>query len=409
MLILTIIQNKGLNMSINEYLTLGYLAQSWAKDNLQGKNIAITSLISNKTKKYSYITADFNGYDLSKFYLENGLAFAAKDSNNLIYQNNVQMRANINELLNLKFVLLNLNSGIYHKPNCEFASLMHNARLILMKDAKNFVPCKSCLNNIVLNLPEIPDNTKYSLHKGFTNIKLYFTDPLSLRRPNTACTETICKMLVNEINTAENSIDMAIYGFGEIKAIFNALKDAKTRGVKVRAIVDYSMNMNALYGGTKDIINEFGAHLDKSENIIMHNKFFIFDDKKVLTGSANISSSGIGGYSANTVALIESEMIEGKFSNLKTKIEPVFDNNISVYFSPKNNIKALLLSKINSAAEEICVSAFYLTQREIIDALIKARQRGVKVFIIEDAVGANNFKDRVYLMRKAGIALIVEN
>ena len=42
---------------------------------------------------------------------------------------------------------------------------------------------------------------------------------------------------------------------------------------------------------------------------IMHDKFFIIDGRGVWTGSANISGSDTGGYSANLVAAIESAAI----------------------------------------------------------------------------------------------------
>ena len=63
----------------------------------------------------------------------------------------------------------------------------------------------------------------------------------------------------------------------------------------------------------------------------MHNKFVIFDDKIVFTGSMNFSPAGLSGYDVNDVLIIKSEpiaqlykaefeqMLNGKFHKMKTK------------------------------------------------------------------------------------------
>ena len=38
----------------------------------------------------------------------------------------------------------------------------------------------------------------------------------------------------------------------------------------------------------------------------MHNKFFIIDKRFIWTGSANISDTGVGGYNANIVGVLDS-------------------------------------------------------------------------------------------------------
>ncbi|MBR2069695.1 MAG: DUF1669 domain-containing protein [Candidatus Gastranaerophilales bacterium] len=414
--------SKKLNLDKVDYLKVGFLVQQWAWDNLKGKKVIITSMLEDKSKPYKYITVDYKGSDLSKFYLENGMAFTlGEDNGYIIYQNDRQIKENAKELSKLDFVLLNLNSNIYHKLNCEFIDLMRNAKLILFKNTKDYIPCKSCFNKTFekesISIPKVK-NIKFN--RNFNKFELYFTNPLNYQKPDGSCSELACKKLVSEINNAKNTIDIALYGIGDVPKVYNALNEAKLRGVKIRAVVDYSRRMDELYPKTGDFIKDFNSKTDNSE-IIMHNKFFIFDDKKIMTGSANISPSGIGGYSANSLVFLESEkiaqrfksefeqMYQSKFSALKDKFDIVCDSEICAYFSPKDDIKNVILSKINSSKEEICVSAFYLTHKDIINALISAKARGVKVYIIQDAVGANNFKNRLDLLRKAGILLKVEN
>ena len=51
----------------------------------------------------------------------------------------------------------------------------------------------------------------------------------------------------------------------------------------------------------------------------------------------------------------------------------------------------------------------YLTQKDIIAELISAIDSGIKVYIIQDALSAINFRDRVYYLRQKGALLIVED
>ena len=168
----SISNSQKINIDKIDYLKAGYLAQNWAEDNLKGSDIIITSLTKDDTKPYSYITADYNNYDLSRFYLENGLAFANPNSNYSVYQNNKQIRSNANEVSKLDFVLLNLNTNIFHKLNCEFVDLMYSANLILAKHVKNFIPCKTCHVDKESSQTKTSSAEKLALYKSFGNIEL---------------------------------------------------------------------------------------------------------------------------------------------------------------------------------------------------------------------------------------------
>jgi len=217
---------------------------------------------------------------------------------------------------------------------------------------------------------------------------------------------------------------MALYGVGKISAIDNALREAKNRGVKIRAVMDYSKNMENVYPYSSEFIKEFGAKTDKSE-IIMHNKFFIFDKNKVMTGSANISTTGLS-YNANVIIFINSskiasayekefeQMYNSKFSNSKEKIETICDNisnsKVCAYFLPKNNVyEDLILKEIKNAKSKIYISAFYFTDKNMILELINAKKRGVSVMVLMDALGMINFKSRLNTLKEAKIPTIAEN
>ena len=83
---------------------------------------------------------------------------------------------------------------------------------------------------------------------------------------------------------------------------------------------------------------------------------------------------------------------------------------LDIYFSPVGNpLEKGILPILRGAKKEVYVSIFYLTNRAIINELIAAKARGADVRVIYDAVGANNMKDQVKILRAAGVKVKVEN
>ncbi len=451
---------KILKLNTLDYLKLGCLARSFAHENLLNQEITIVSLPEkyDETKIYREIDINFNNENYALFLLKSGLAISKpnfSNSESLKIQNLNQAKINLENLKNIDFLIVNLKNDIVHSLNCEFSDKITNAELILAKDYNNFRPCKICYdenkkifkNNEILknsahsnlkfkfnfsidpeilkSIPKNKQNYKTSLYKKFNTIEFFSENPYLIKKPQDSCRTKICTRLVQEINSAEKSIDAALYGFGKQKEIFEALKNAKTRGVKIRSVVDYSKNMDKIYPNTRNFITEFGSITDKNE-ILMHNKFIIFDNSKVFTGSYNISETGSGGYNLNSGILIKNttlanqytkefeQMYNGLFSNKKLKIVnpeiKTADFSFQVYFLPKQNgYTDGIFPLILNAEKEIFISAFYLTDRNLINELIKAKNRGVNVLIMVDALGAKNFKERIELLRKAKIPLKIEN
>lgn len=104
------------------------------------------------------------------------------------------------------------------------------------------------------------------------------------------CPEDDCSFyLINEIDSAETKIDVAIYSFthGDIA---NALINAKNRGVNVRVIFDDGQT-NTQYSLDEMLLEEGVQIRKKSGSGYMHNKFMIIDNKVVATGSFNYSNN----------------------------------------------------------------------------------------------------------------------
>ncbi len=67
---------------------------------------------------------------------------------------------------------------------------------------------------------------------------------------------------------------------------------------------------------------------------------------------------------------------------------------ILVFFSPRGGIENFLLNVINNAKYELLMVAYHLTNKHIVNAIIKAYNRGVKVKIILDSL--NYKKNKIF-------------
>ena len=209
------------------------------------------------------------------------------------------------------------------------------------------------MKKIFIALLSILFIVSFAVAENISNIKVFFIDGFEYQKPSSSCRTSACKALLNEINNAQKSIHFAIYGIENQPEIFNALLAAKKRGVVVKGVTDMTQDNTNIYADTKSFISQIQTvktdYSIADENAkdfkekfaitsaIMHNKFFVFDCKKVWTGSANISGTGTGGYNTNTVVLINSpkvanlyvqelnQMYNLKFHKLKTPVQNLFN------------------------------------------------------------------------------------
>jgi len=226
---------------------------------------------------------------------------------------------------------------------------------------------------------------------------------------------------------------MAIYGYSNIPEIQRALVKAKERGVKLRIVYDANNSGKHYYSETASLINI--ADVSKSDknfnsatltDQLMHNKFIIFDNQTVMTGSMNLSSTGLSGYNSNVILFINSQnlaqlytaefeqMLSGKFHSLKSNLGlqnhfKLNDTNLSVYFSPYDKSMQKVITLIDFAQNYIYIPAFLITHKDLTAALIRAKARGVEIKIIIDANSTGTKNTKHALLRQNGIQLKTEN
>lgn len=214
-----------------------------------------------------------------------------------------------------------------------------------------------------------------------SQVRLLLQEPFEFSAPADRCEAEICTSLAELIDSAEESVDFAIYGARNQTAILDALLAAESRGVRVRGVVDRGVDGENYYTSTDEwarrlssvtsdqaregpaeddgdfqpecqrprgfdgplqclafdlgdrwLIAEHASRDDFTDpelggvNQIMHNKFFIVDSQYVWTGSANLSDSGTGGYNANAVLLADSpelaQVYQAEFERLIDRQDP---------------------------------------------------------------------------------------
>lgn len=432
----------NLNIDEETILAIGYFAEKYAQSQLEDKNVKFKILNNGEIEIF------INGKSYNKIFMTS--PFAIKGDSPL---NKELFNKQIELTKRTQLRIYNNKSNKYHKLSCKYGQMAHDSVIL----PKSQIPssasgCKFCtvenntkkttksftkkadkiavINQKEKNVIKNIQPQKFLIEQS--NIKLFLTDLTTTLKPHNKCTTDYCIELVRQINKTTSSIDMAIYGYTDITDITNALKNAINRGVNVRLVYDVNGSNSNFYPDTfklAKLISDSKADFGDSsyQNSIMHHKFFIFDKKVVLTGSANISPNDMSGFNSNAIVLINSkeiaqiyeqefeQMYQEKFHNKKTIILGkqnilLGDSIASVYFSPTDKgIINAVIPLINNAKNYIYIPTFIITHKKMTQALINAKNRGIDIKIILDATNAMNSYSTHESLRKEGILVKTEN
>ena len=423
---------KTLNLNKTDAIMLGYLAQEYSESLLANK---IVKLKHTDKQSPNCIYADLivdNSLYSDKIYQA---GFASKDGN---FSKDTILK-NLEKAKKLKLVIFNKKSYKYHKLDCKYGVLSSNYIIIPVRQLPNDAkPCKFCH---IKNIRKSKINNKQDNMQELNNeiitdgsLKLIYTDFTKILKPDRNCQSTVCKEVVNNINKAKVSIDIAAYGLDKIPALYNALLQAKSRNVVIRLVYDKSFTPeNEYYKETESFAkifnntsNDYNYQNSTNTNKLMHNKFIIIDNSTVITGSMNFSSTGLSGYNANTIIIIKSreianiynkeflQMLSGKFHNEKQKTGlpntyVLKDGKVKILFSPYDKSMQHIVKLIDNSKRYVYVPAFLITHNDFTQALINAYKRGVDVKIIVDANSFSTRNGKNKILRASGIPLKAEN
>ena len=327
------------NLSKKEIIALSYLTEKFVSDYLKDKTVIL------KDNNIYLGTTNFN-----EKLLNSGFVFKNNKPTN-----EKALKKELKYINKTNFVIYNAKSNKYHTIDCKYGLLAHNYVFIAKSQLpKGVKPCKYCHTDKKSSKTPHKNNS-YNYHGPniyvkpvptmlFNGaIKVFITDYTTKLKPDNFCNTEVCKELARQINNAQNSIDIAIYGYKKVPPVEKALKNALKRGVKIRLVYDINSNNTNIYpdtmylvsllnNGVSDKANFSTGQPSKYTNSIMHDKFYIFDDKTVITGSANLSYTDMSGYNCNNVVVINStqvaqvykqefeQMYNSKFHYLKSQI-----------------------------------------------------------------------------------------
>lgn len=411
-------------MTQEDAIGLGFFAENFAKETLENREVKYD-------KKTNQIIIDNKNYE--NLLINKGLALKNNG------EGTSEVRKNLEKIRKLHLIIFNNKSHKYHKLTCKYGVLAHNSQILpvsqVPKDAK---ACKFCLVPHKNKLKTNKYSQKYNYDDKIPNIKspptvlqmmmssgavkIFLTDFTKVLKPSNNCNTTVCKTLVKEIDSAQSSIDFAIYGYTKIPKLQKSLENAQLRGIKIRYIYDLDKNGGNIYPDTLYLAKILKNNRHDNQSPIMHDKFFIIDNHTVITGSANISNTDMSGFNSNAIMLINSEKIAdiytqefeqmygGKFHKTKSKIDNKQADDLSVYFSPEDKpITTQVIPLIDSAHKYIYMPVFLITHKALANSLIRASKRGVAVKIILDATNTHTGSSKMKMLRQSGIQVKTEN
>jgi phosphatidylserine/phosphatidylglycerophosphate/cardiolipin synthase-like enzyme len=188
--------------------------------------------------------------------------------------------------------------------------------------------------------------------------------------------------IIKTIQEANSSIFLAMYDFTNDK-IKDALIDAKDRGVDVEIVTDDSKVDDEDYQDLKN--GDIPIFDDNNSNALMHNKFMIIDQRMLWSGSANYTYYSFYRNSENIILIKDKKVAKTyleEFKELKNHTfvkNPYISECVEVYFSPEDHFETKLIDLINQAKESVEFLIFAFTNKEIADALIRAKKRGLRI------------------------------
>ncbi len=246
------------------------------------------------------------------------------------------------------------------------------------------------------------------------------------------CYQGIDDTIINYINRAKSSIDIAMYNWNNsgVSDITAAVNDAYARGVKVRLVYDGG-NANIGLGSLNAAIGKIASPQGSSYSI-MHDKFVIIDansanpnDPLVFSGSTNWTSGQLNSDANNQVIIqdqslaraytLEFEEMFGstgltpnsgnaRFGQFKTNNTPhqfmIGGKQVEQYFSPSDNVTQQIITAIKSANTDLFFQILTFTRRDVAQAIAARASAGVFAagMIDDTANGSAGFNDMKAVM-----------
>jgi phosphatidylserine/phosphatidylglycerophosphate/cardiolipin synthase-like enzyme len=209
-------------------------------------------------------------------------------------------------------------------------------------------------------------------------------------------------LLKNRIDSATYSIDITANEFAKLPLIYNALIDAKNRGVKIRFVYDSKTNSTLVDSIISAGVPIIKRNFDITDGHCMNNNFWVFDQRNdttnkttwVWTGSANITDQHFYKHK-NNILLIQDKSLaaaytrefeimwgshgntpnsdSAKFGMKKTDLVPHLFNiggkPVELFFSPSDSTQRNFCRFIKKAERSISFCIYDFSSKSIEDSM----------------------------------------
>lgn len=309
------------------------------------------------------------------------------------------------------FISDSLNQPVVYTDSVYVATLTTNHSITINNLLPGRIYCAQILSNGTGGnysySPKYFSTASHSTSRGIMTAYFNYSVDTSVALPNNKANgiANFVYDLGKRIDSANHSIDMAIYSFADsyCQPIADKIVQAAIRGVKIRIVYDSRNNQDLitylLSAGIQII-----KRPENSSNYIMHNKFLIFDsrdtssysDDWLWTGSTNLTYDQTAyGRDVNNVIMIQDESLckaytrefeemwgshnnnynssAAKFGSQKLDNTPhiftINNKKVEVYFSPSDNLPKRFVEVIKTANKSVNFSMLLFTRDDFSDSL----------------------------------------
>lgn len=270
---------------------------------------------------------------------------------------------------------------------------------------------------IPLTLPTVEGNPP-----GGTWYQVYFTSP---RYPDRAADHRggLDEKLTAFINSAKNSVDMAIYQL-DLPDVTQALLDAHKRGATVRVVTDVDILDDPKENPSFKQLQQAGITVVAGNpNAIMHDKFVVVDKAAVWTGSWNFTTNDTYRYNNNGILIQSPELarnysatFEKMFADKKfgpsrkaggtTPRLTIGGVTVESYFAPEDKVSSKILPRLKQAASTIDFLAYSFTDDDLGTAILDRAGAGVKVRGVFETTGSETEYSEFGKMKQAKLDVL---
>jgi phosphatidylserine/phosphatidylglycerophosphate/cardiolipin synthase-like enzyme len=252
--------------------------------------------------------------------------------------------------------------------------------------------------------------------------QVFFTTP---KYPDRAADHTggIDGNLTDFINSAQSTIDMAIYQF-DLPNATAAMVKAKQSGRQVRVVTDIDILDDAKENPSFKAMEAAGIPVvGGNPNAIMHDKFVVVDNRAVWTGSWNFTVNDTYRYNNNAIVIQSPELANNyttvfekmwrdkKFGPSRktggtTSVLSIQGVAVESYFAPEDPVTKHMLSRLQSAQTSVDFLAFSFTEDTLGNALIERANSGAKIRGVFETTGSETKYSEYGRLKTAGLDVL---